>query len=42
MHGVQHLNQQVRWTAALRRAVEFAAVIGLAVLSSYWIVRCSW
>ncbi len=42
MHGIQHFSQQVRWTVALRRGAEYAAVIGLALLSSYWIVRGRW
>jgi hypothetical protein len=30
------------WTGALRRGVEYAAAIGLALLSSYWIVQGRW
>lgn len=30
------------WIEALRRGIEYAVAVGLALLSSYWIVQGRW
>jgi hypothetical protein len=42
MHRARMLVQKIRWTRALRRGVEYAAAIALAMLSSYWIMQGRW
>jgi len=42
MRRARILAPQICWTGALRRGVEYAAAVGLAILSSYWIVQGRW
>jgi hypothetical protein len=42
MRRPRNIAQEIHWMEALRRGVEYAAVIALAILSGYWIVQGRW
>jgi hypothetical protein len=42
MRHVWIFAQPIRRISTLRRGLEYAAAIGLAIFSSYWIVRGRW
>jgi hypothetical protein len=42
MRHASNLEQPTHWMGALRRGLEYAAAIALALLSSYWIVQGRW
>ncbi len=42
MRRAAYLSQQDRYATALRRGLEYAAAIGLAMLAGYWIMRGRW
>jgi hypothetical protein len=42
MRHLRDITQEIHWMGALRRGVEYAAAIALAILSSYWIVQGRW
>jgi hypothetical protein len=42
MRQARDITQEIRWMGALRRGLEYAVALGLAILSSYWIMRGRW
>ncbi len=42
MRHARNIANETRWIGLLRRPVEYAVAIALAILSGYWIVRGGW
>ena len=42
MHVTRNFAQEIHFPKAMRRTLEYAVALGIALLSAYWIVQGHW